>query len=144
MANNKSLSISHHHGTSEDQIDGIVHWLRRFKPHHLHFLLDLGRYWSKLDRNRMSSITSLFRETYGTNHTESDVRAVLNFFHDSRAPSMLHDVKITSLLFKQKSIFTIEPYSTQCSICSSILTSKNTVIRNVNLCWLTGEVTSGE
>ena len=56
--------VSNYNGTFEDQIDGIVHWLRHFKPYHLHFLLDLRCHRSQLARNHVPGITSLFQETF--------------------------------------------------------------------------------
>jgi hypothetical protein len=140
----KSIGTSAMDGTSEDQIRGISFWLRQFQPQHITFVLDLERSWSKFDRNRITSITTLLTTNFNTNHTVADVFGILAFFNDPRSLPLLHTSNISSLMFQGVSTLTVEPYCIHCPICSSVLSSKNASVRPIDVYWLTGAVCTGE
>lgn len=139
-----SISTSLVHGTDENQINGIVFWLRRFQPAQINFLLDLERHWSKLDSEKMKGITAMLHAHFKTNHTVSDVRALLAYFNDNRSVALLHNIDIASLTHPNGSILTIEPFSVECSVCSSVLLNRHSSIRTVSVYWLAGAVTQGK
>jgi hypothetical protein len=140
----ESIDMCGNDGTSEDQIRGISFWLRRFKPQHITFLLELERRWSKFDSSRTKTITKLLKTNFKTSHTVADVVGMLAFFNDARSLPMLHSLNVSTLMFQNTSILTIEPYCLHCPVCSLPLCAKNTSVRPVDVYWLTGAVCTGE
>ena len=131
-------------GTTEQQIMGIVYWLRRFQPQHIDFLLDLDKHWLTIDPARLVNIMAVFQDNFHTTHSITDVRALLSYFNHPRTIAMQHHLNLSSLTHSGIPLVTISPFSLICPMCSSKLTDRHSSMRKILVYSLSGAVTAGK
>lgn len=130
--------------TSEDEIMAIMQLLQEFKPFELVYVLDLNSRYSMMDEVRVNHIAQQLRTTFGSNHMDEQVRAVLSFFQNRNyQPQLWHHIDMEQHLLLDDRAHYLEPFTNKCPVCHRILSPTECEVVHVSVCGQQGRILSG-
>lgn len=131
--------------TTESEIQVLVNFYRMFHPTEISFVMDLHSRLAKFDSNRTTFITNHLRQYFNSQHKESDVRALVDFFSNpNNKPQLKHAYNLDEILMSCSQTHPILPFTEQCPVCNITLNSDNARTKEVSIYTDNGQVLPGE
>jgi hypothetical protein len=130
--------------TSPEEIKILTEIYKIFHPQELHFLIDLNERWSKYDPNRIQNMTAILRETFASDHKESDTEQILTYFNSKNSIRLFYAVTVDMALAQRDQTVHLNPYQSTCPICSSTLVAEMADVSPVQVYTITGKIDKGK
>lgn len=126
--------------TSTEEIKVLTEIYKIFHPQELHFLLDLNKRWSKYDPNRIQNMTGILKQTFDSNHKESDAKTILAYFGSENSISLFSTLTVDMALAQRDQAVHLDPYQSACPVCSSTLVGEMADVISVQVHTMRGKI----
>ncbi|CAF2670037.1 unnamed protein product [Rotaria sp. Silwood2] len=126
--------------TSSMEMKILTELYEKFHPQELYFLLELNGKWSKYDPNRIQNMTTILRQTFSSQHMESDIEQIITYFNSENCIRLFPPVTVNMVLTQRDQTVHLNPYQSTCPICSSILLAEMADVLSVDIYTLKGKV----
>ncbi|CAF4566480.1 unnamed protein product, partial [Rotaria sp. Silwood2] len=119
--------------TSSMEMKILTELYEKFHPQELYFLLELNGKWSKYDPNRIQNMTTILRQTFSSQHMESDIEQIITYFNSENCIRLFPPVTVNMVLTQRDQTVHLNPYQSTCPICSSILLAEMADVLSVDI-----------
>jgi hypothetical protein len=129
--------------TSSEELKILTKIYNVFNPQELHFLIELNERWSQYDPNRIQNMTIILRQTFASEHKESDTERIITYFNSPDSIRLFSPLSVSMALDLRDQTVHLNPYQSTCPTCSSTLTAEMADVLSVQVYTLTGKIDKG-
>ena len=130
--------------THPQDIKQLVKLYTRFHPQELHFLIEMNQRWSVYDPYKIQNMTAILRETFASEHEQSDLEEVIKYFNIHGSIQVFSSVTVDMVLNKLDQAYHLNPFESRCPLCSSHLTADLAHVLSVQIYTLKGIIQKGK
>lgn len=129
--------------TSTKEIEHLAYFYRLFRPNELALVLELNKRWSLYDAGRCERIAGIVRKTFGSSHSDCDVRGAIDYFNENPSLQLIHNQPLQKVLAEDHASIHLNPCMSICPLCQQQLYSSNAQEKNISIHSLKGVIQKG-
>ena len=129
--------------TSEEEIRQLTYFYRFFRPNELAFVLDLNKKWSRDDANKYETISKVLRESFRSDQSANDVRALIEFSLSHPWIFFSNEKPLENILRQEYANVHLSPFITTCPVCNKQLGPNEAETKHVTIYTLSAEIQKG-
>ena len=130
--------------TSSEDVKLLFELYRVFHPQELRFLIELNQRWSVYDPNRIENMNAILRQTFTSQHKQSDTERVISYLNSPNTNHLFCCANVDAALAEFNQVFHLNPYQSKCPLCLSVLDATASDVISIRLFTLKGKIDRGK